>query len=245
MSEVQLKYCAHDLMTLASPVESLPNEVLALALEWGTGDWGWIAQVRLTNRRWWSAVALLMETIMLRGELKVDGTWHPTQLPRINRLTLLYFREFPYETVQGIQALDFSDWVEVRDRDVGLLVDQLTLLGSTTTKMCVPPVTSINFHRCGLLTDTVFDYIKRFTELRILDLSRCDRLTDDGVSQVGSLAQLSHLNLGDCSLITDVSLVAIGSGLPSLTQLNLRHCRNITDEGLSHIATLEDLRCLD
>jgi len=72
--------------------------------------------------------------------------------------------------------------------------------------------------------------------IKTLDLSQCDHLTDDGViailNQVGR--KLKILNLDD----TGVSFSNIGSltsTLPSLEELNLAHCGNLTDASLMEL----------
>ena len=50
-------------------------------------------------------------------------------------------------------------------------------------------------------------------------------------------SELTHLNIEGCQLLTDGALLALTEAKLPLTWLNYSYCLNITDAGVTHVAT--------
>lgn len=84
-------------------------------------------------------------------------------------------------------------------------------------------------------------HLTTITYLVELVLSNNVEITNDGVSYLGSRTCLRYLGLQRFKGVTDVNFV---ERLPNLTQLNLKFCRSITDEGVCCLGSLTRLRNL-
>lgn len=156
---------------------------------------------------------------------------------------------------------------ELRLRNCQFLTDQameyLVQYGQT--------ITSLNVGLCKI-SDVGLEHIAKLPNLRDLDLERCEisnqglkylaqtcltltklnlfsctHLTEEGFAALGSLTRLVTLDLRS-SEINDAALEAISQGTGgSLIHLNLADCKDVTDEGIRHIATncpnLIELNC--
>lgn len=115
--------------------------------------------------------------------------------------------------------------------------------------------------------DSEVEAISKLTSLTFLNLTNSD-LTEVGLSQLAALRQLEHLYLNGSSKLsgksltelvafknlqvlglsnlscTDAELGAL-AGLPSLAQVDLVSCPNVTSTGLAHLAGLPLLTTLD
>ena len=62
-------------------------------------------------------------------------------------------------------------------------------------------------------------------------------LTDSGLTIIANMSSITSLSL-QAARITDVGLEAVGRSLKGLRELNLMHCKGITDNGLATLTSL-------
>jgi len=106
---------------------------------------------------------------------------------------------------------------------------------------------ALSLDGCRCLTDRSLAALGGLYRLKKLDLSQCDLLTDTGLEQLQNLEEIEELSLGWCRLITDngIETLAKQPGRSrSLRILGLARCP-ITENGVEHLAVLENLEELD
>lgn len=98
------------------------------------------------------------------------------------------------------------------------------------------PVTTVNLAQ-SKVTDGELQVVKRFPQLRILDLNRT-RITDRGLEHLERMTNLRELRL-DFTLITDAGLVRL-EGLKELRKLSLNDTK-VGGLGLFSLKSLSNL----
>lgn len=84
---------------------------------------------------------------------------------------------------------------------------------------------------CTLITSETVTKLACSKSIEVLDLCGCKSIADSCLSSLSRLPQLTSLNLTGAD-VTDYGLSVLGEGCPSITQLCLRGCKRVTDEGL-------------
>ena len=103
-------------------------------------------------------------------------------------------------------------------------------------------VRHLDFYECGLTGDGGIEALKVCTELASLKLSCCRELTSEALPQIGALRGLRSLNLHSTQVGNgDPELFRALVDLVKLRELGLGNT-GLTDEGLSMLASLPDLR---
>jgi F-box/leucine-rich repeat protein 14 len=88
--------------------------------------------------------------------------------------------------------------------------------------------------QCAAISEHGMANLGRLQSLEELDLSRQRHLCDEGLQALQTLP-LKRLDLRECKQITDDGLMHLP---PTLTHLNLRSCSLVSDLGLAHFAPL-------
>ena len=104
---------------------------------------------------------------------------------------------------------------------------------------------SLDLSNSSKLSNMDLKDIKDFNNLQFLSINGCYRVTEEGLLTVNEFTKLSVLEMAETGC-TDLNLHHIARRNTLLTKLNLRACRQITDGGLSNLATgLKKLNYLD
>ncbi|KAK2370584.1 F-box/LRR-repeat protein [Trifolium repens] len=114
-------------------------------------------------------------------------------------------------------------------------------------------------HNSSLEDDNIIMFASLFPNLQHLDLTRCSYVTEQGIGQLlRTCCKIRHLNLFNCRKLTslginnfelpnlevlnltntglrDEALCVISKSCPSLLQLTLHFCKDITDKGVMHV----------
>lgn len=132
---------------------------------------------------------------------------------------------FPSLVHRGIRKLQVLSLLENSE----LLVNELNNIESLNLSGC------FNLEDEGLIKI----FCRKFPTLTVLNLSLCKRLTDESMVKIigdDTFRNLEVLELGGCCAITNNTLEAISRRLRKLRKLNLRSCRQITDQGIGYIS---------
>lgn len=106
--------------------------------------------------------------------------------------------------------------------------------GITTLGRLCPDLNILELQECDLITDAgVQALVGSCKNLTRLNLKECDKLSDGALGFIGGLSKLEELDVQDCDLISNRGL----QSLDNLKMLNLNYCSEITDKGLSTIAS--------
>jgi F-box and leucine-rich repeat protein 14 len=137
---------------------------------------------------------------------------------------------------------------------------------ATIAAMCVE-LRRLNIRSCRRISSAgIRSLLAPLACLQELTMGLCDNLTDDGLANIAALHCLQYLNIGGCSKITattgisglvylqrlrmsnccfsDDSVASLHS-LQRLIELDIAFCSDITDSGVTQIASLlPQLQCL-
>ncbi|CAM8965842.1 unnamed protein product [Rhodiola kirilowii] len=107
-------------------------------------------------------------------------------------------------------------------------------------------LTEVGLSKCKGVTDSgIIHLVSCCINLRIVDLTCCDNVTDAAVSAVAnSCRNLTCLKLEACQLITLRSLQSIGSHSMLLKEIDLTDCCGVNDKGLSYLSKCSELGSL-
>lgn len=92
----------------------------------------------------------------------------------------------------------------------------------------------LKLQSCRFITNEAVEQPAFCFTLEVLDLYGCRSISDTCLCYLACFDKLVSLNLGDTD-VTDTGLAVLGIGNPPITQLSLRSCRGITDEGISRL----------
>ena len=121
-----------------------------------------------------------------------------------------------------------------------LSVRAMKVIGTLLTGL--PTLSSLDLSGCVNLSDTVLEtgFLIDLPALTHINLSLCKKVTDNSLGRIGTRCRnLERLDLGGCTKITNSGLLLLASRtlpLLSLTNLNLRSCWQVTDNGISALA---------
>lgn len=139
-----------------------------------------------------------------------------------------------------LDVLKVLECHSISNHDLQLAVDQLSKLSQLWIRH--HHITSLSLSKLPHLTCVrLFDCVD-LADLRglpagllELNLESCGRIRD--FSELDALVNLRDLNVCDCQ-------IAELPKLPALCELNVSHCDNLTDEGLSNVFPCPQLQCL-
>ncbi len=107
----------------------------------------------------------------------------------------------------------------------------------------VPSLVSVDLSGCYNLTESVMEGAIQgdLPNLRCLDLGLCKDVGDGTLGRIGTYcSNLRSLSLEGNTRVTNAGLLLLIWGAKELTSLNLKSCRNITDNGINVIALQSD-----
>nr|XP_019934488.1 PREDICTED: F-box/LRR-repeat protein 13 isoform X1 [Paralichthys olivaceus] len=93
--------------------------------------------------------------------------------------------------------------------------------------------------QCPRMTDTSLKSVATLKNLQYLDISLCNKVSDAGIKYLtigSSVAKLRELNVSHCRLLTDISVMRIAQRLCKLSHLNLSYCVKLTDASLEWLS---------
>ncbi|XP_057496054.1 F-box/LRR-repeat protein 3-like [Actinidia eriantha] len=104
----------------------------------------------------------------------------------------------------------------------------------------------IGMSKCKGVTDTGLKQLaSACPNLKILNLTCCDSITDAAISAITkSCRNLSCLKVESCNFLTEKSLDLLGSRSLLLKDLDLTDCSGINDAGLNYLSKCSELLCL-
>ena len=120
-------------------------------------------------------------------------------------------------------------------RDLPCLDEGLALLGPHAA------LTSLSLQGCSTLTDRGLEALSQMPSLVTINVGDCGGITGLGCAAWEPLRDsLSALQLQNSPGVSDAGLAAIslalGGAQGALRELNLKHCRKVTDVGLAALA---------
>jgi hypothetical protein len=143
-----------------------------------------------------------------------------------------------------LQHLDMSMCPEVSDADGFRTLTDLRVLDLTRCTISDSTVAAISrlqlleelcLKDCTRLTDASVLHLSTCRHLRSLSLSNCCRsMSDSTLSKLSRLSTLENLNLSHAPL-SDATVQLFLSELPSLTELNVKWCGNLSARFVRHI----------
>lgn len=104
------------------------------------------------------------------------------------------------------------------------------------------PVTSIRMFRPEIEPGSLAE-VARLTRLEALSISGASGVGDEQMMCLSGPTTLAYLDVRETG-VSDKFLAHIADIYPQLTQINLRRCKNITGNGVSHLSSLGKLRHL-
>ncbi|KAH9624889.1 hypothetical protein KSS87_018373, partial [Heliosperma pusillum] len=136
------------------------------------------------------------------------------------------FRILSTKCRSSLVEIGLSKCIGLQDVDISHLVSRCTNLQV------------LNLSCCDVVNDATIAAITRScSKLQCLMLESCSSVTETSLELLGSsCVLLEELDLTDCCGINDTGLIFL-SGCSKLKSLKLGLCNNITDKGLSYIAT--------
>lgn len=107
------------------------------------------------------------------------------------------------------------------------------------------PLAQLSFKGCGALVDAAMFPLAAITSLGAVDLTWCSQVGDDGLHALTELRDtLTNLTLKGCERITDDGLTLLAQ-CPHLTALDVSGCAEVTGVGLEALAPVGMLRELN
>ncbi|KAL8188848.1 hypothetical protein R6Q57_029603 [Mikania cordata] len=90
----------------------------------------------------------------------------------------------------------------------------------------------LDLYRCINVGDDGLGFIASgCKKIRKLNLCYCSKITDIGMTYLSQLEELSDLEMRCILKVTSVGLTALASGCRKLSELDIKHCENISDAG--------------
>ncbi|PSS19616.1 F-box/LRR-repeat protein [Actinidia chinensis var. chinensis] len=127
-------------------------------------------------------------------------------------------------------------------------VDGAQVSGSSFHMICTNCkfLVEIGMSKCKGVTDTgLIQLASACPNLKILNLTCCDSITDAAISAITeSCRNLSCLKAESCNLLTEKSLDVLGSRSLLLKDLDLTDCSGVNDAGLNYLSECSELLCL-
>ena len=142
-------------------------------------------------------------------------------------------------------------WVEEYQLPELLTLDYLTSLTlegpgisdeAATSIATLPQLTSLTMKNT-LIGNTGIEKLKEITTLRILDLRFSPLVTDEAMKVLASMENLRAVRLNGVSQLTDAGLYSVLQ-LPSLVELDVRSCQNVSGKGIEKFVGKSTLRML-
>ncbi|KAK1370721.1 F-box/LRR-repeat protein 3 [Heracleum sosnowskyi] len=96
----------------------------------------------------------------------------------------------------------------------------------------------LKIESCNLLTEKSFESLgSRSSLLEELDVTDCCGVNDEGLKHISKCSKLKSFKLGHCTNISDKGLSDIASNCSNILELDLYRCKGVGDEGLAALAT--------
>ncbi|XP_074276131.1 F-box/LRR-repeat protein 3 isoform X2 [Silene latifolia] len=111
---------------------------------------------------------------------------------------------------------------------------------------CRSSLVEIGLSKCTGLQDVdLVRLVSRCTNLQLLNLSCCDVVNDSTIAAIAGSCPILHcLKLESCSSMTETSLKLLGSSCVLLEELDLTDCYGINDTGLMFLSGCSKLKFL-
>jgi len=154
----------------------------------------------------------------------------------------------------SLRCCNFNrDGVEVAARSLTCLTEldltgfrALKDSGAVSIALSCPSLKSINLSGCSAISDVGVGTFSCCLDLTSFILSKCALVTDSGIQAVAmSCCALEHLDLSGCKKITNAVGKILVDHCPALRFLSLSGCIRFSDEGLSALSQLKEIRSLN
>lgn len=159
-------------------------------------------------------------------------------------------------SLRSLRELDLSGCEDITDRSVSEL-RRLSGLEKLDLSFCnqitdsslmalagLPALRSINLNWCYGVTDSGLGALSQCKWLESVSLWSCEEVTDEGVTELANLPNLKVLELPEFAAITDRGLAALSHHAAKLESLRLDHLSDVSDEGITRLSGLKQLRNL-
>eukprot|EP00058_Branchiostoma_floridae_P002534 XP_002588022.1 hypothetical protein BRAFLDRAFT_89008 [Branchiostoma floridae] len=202
-----------------------------------------------------------------------------TAMPNVEKLSLsgctISYEFSPYDKESKTRAstsvltfVNIKAFLEKQGKKLtSLNLSKTGLPGSSLRELAaVPGITIRELNIAGnrdVDDDDILALVKQQNGLTSLDVAMCGELTSQTVLHIQTyVPQMPYLNfskfrelvclrLNMCTGVTDQSLVAIATNVPSLEELSISQCHQVTDDGVTKVVkrlqrlTFLDISCND
>ncbi|XP_065857214.1 F-box protein At3g58530 isoform X1 [Euphorbia lathyris] len=178
----------------------------------------------------------------------------------IEDIHLEVLRSKSISSLQNLESLNLNGCQKISDRGIEAITSccpklkvfsiywnvRVTDVGIKNLVESCKHIIDLNLSGCKNISDKSLQFVAdNYRDLRSLNLTRCVKLTDGGLQQMLSkCSSLQSLNLYALSTLTDKAYKKM-SNLSLLSFLDLCGAQNLSDEGLSCIATCKNLITLN
>ncbi|KAG2764426.1 hypothetical protein PC129_g12058 [Phytophthora cactorum] len=104
-------------------------------------------------------------------------------------------------------------------------------------------LTTLNFSGCVNVDDKCMKTLSKLEHLKSLQLVGCRKLTDKGVKRLFKLRELEKLRLGRCRKLTDEAFDGFAVSFPKLRELDVANCR-LSERAMQEIGHIKSLEVL-
>ncbi|KAG6971874.1 hypothetical protein JG688_00004257 [Phytophthora aleatoria] len=105
-------------------------------------------------------------------------------------------------------------------------------------------LTTLNFSGCVNADDKCMKTLSKLEHLKSLQLVGCRKLTDKGVKRLFKLRELEKLRLGRCRKLTDEAFDGFAVSFPKLRELDVANCRLSSERAMQEIGQIKSLEVL-
>jgi len=136
--------------------------------------------------------------------------------------------------LKRIKSLNLRSCWQVSDHGIGHLTG-INSQPSTGAKT----LEQLSLQDCQKLTDESLKHISEgLTNIQRINLSFCVSVTDTGLKSLSRLPSLRELNLRSCDNVSDIGVGFLAeSTSASLTRLDVSFCDRVSDSAMAHLAT--------
>jgi len=136
--------------------------------------------------------------------------------------------------LKKIKSLNLRSCWQVSDHGIGHLTG-INSQPSTGAKT----LEHLSLQDCQKLTDESLKHISEgLTNIQRINLSFCVSVTDTGLKSLSRLPSLRELNLRSCDNVSDIGVGFLAeSTSASLTRLDVSFCDRVSDSAMAHLAT--------
>ncbi|RLN66309.1 hypothetical protein BBP00_00002279 [Phytophthora kernoviae] len=215
----------------------LPTELAAKVLTW-------LRQHYVLDKPQFQTLApFLMHEWNLANQQDLDDSWFDD----IPQETWEYLKNIDVSGCHQLQQLG-SEWGRPIVEMPGLIVASFQDCTALTKEaieglQLSTKLTVLNLSGCNNLDDDCVEALGSLTQLKSLELAGCRNLTDQGLKRMAQMPKLEKLRLARCMRLTDEAFDGLALQFPVLRELDVANCR-LSERALQKICYLTNLEVL-